>query len=62
MIKLLFAFLALVFAAVPARAGGPRVMEFDVAVIGAGCGGSAAAIQAAMNSKTSAANSSGISH
>ena len=47
MIKLLFAFLALVFAAVPARAGGPRVMEFDVAVIGAGCGGSAAAIQAA---------------
>lgn len=45
--KFLFVFLALLLAAAPARAEGPRVMEFDVAVIGAGCGGSAAAIQAA---------------
>ena len=42
-----FALLALLFAALPARAGEPRVMEFDVAVVGAGCGGAAAAIQAA---------------
>lgn len=45
--KIIFAFLALVLAAFPASAEEPRVMEFDVAVIGAGCGGSAAAIQAA---------------
>lgn len=45
--KLLLAFLAFVSLAVPAFAGEPKVMEFDVAVIGAGCGGSAAAIQAA---------------
>lgn len=45
--KLLAAFVALLFAALPACAGKPGVMEFDVAVIGAGCGGSAAAIQAA---------------
>lgn len=45
--KVFFALLALLFAALPARAGEPRVMEFDVAVVGAGCGGAAAAIQAA---------------
>lgn len=45
--KVLAAFIVLLFAALPARAEGPRVIEFDVAVIGAGCGGSSAAIQAA---------------
>lgn len=46
MVRLIAVLFALVFSACPAFAG-PDAAEYDVAVIGAGCGGCAAAIQAA---------------